>query len=693
MKILKAGSLIPPFLFVLWAATANAGQEVFVEAPERDLETVTVTATRREAREQDVAAAVSQSGLQDVMANAPDVLAATLRGQPGAFFQQTTPGQGIPIVRGLKGSQVLHLVDGMRLNNAFFRDAPNQYFALVDAYAIERVELLRGAAGSLYGADAMGGVVHALTPEVRFSGPEFQAEWRFYGAFTGTDDGWALRADTRMGRGGASFVGGATYQDYGDRETARGQVSPSGFRAKAVDAKALFDVTTHADLMVSVQVLEQPSTPRTDELVPGFGQTEPAAEQFRFEPNERSFLHARYRLESEARWLDDFEVHLARQVITDDRLTQDFGEPLVNTEQNESTLDGLTLQFVSAPAADWHLTWGAEVYRDEVRSARQAMDQGSGQSAEVRARFPDRSRMDSDAAYLSAGWQANQRLGLDVGLRYSIFDIMLPATTDSPEAQLSPDDLTGDLRVLYRLHDGLHLVANLGRGFRPPNVFDLGTLGPRPGNRFNVANPSLRPETVWSYDLGLKARRERWEVEAFAFYLDYQDKITSVVTGDITPEGRVVVRSENLNSVEIYGLEFGLRWFANDRLNGYLNLNYTRGEEKQAVLGTIPADRIPPLNGKAGLEWRPGSRFRIEPFLLFAAEQDRLSPRDVRDPRIDPRGTPAWASLNVNLDWEARAGLILGLKLANLTDKAYREHGSGIDAPGRNLGLWIDARF
>ena len=29
----------------------------------------------------------------------------------------------------------------------------------------------------------------------------------------------------------------------------------------------------------------------------------------------------------------------------------------------------------------------------------------------------------------------------------------------------------------------LNLVANIGRGFRPPNVFDLGTLGPRPGNR------------------------------------------------------------------------------------------------------------------------------------------------------------------------------------------------------------------
>src|ERR687898_766175 len=54
----------------------------------------------------------------------PRILPDLLRGEPGIFVQQTTPGQGIPIVRGLIGSAVLSLVDGMRLNNAIFRPAP-----------------------------------------------------------------------------------------------------------------------------------------------------------------------------------------------------------------------------------------------------------------------------------------------------------------------------------------------------------------------------------------------------------------------------------------------------------------------------------------------------------------------------------------------------------------------------------------
>jgi len=585
------------------------------------------------------------------------------------------------------------MVDGMRLNNAFFRDAPNQYFALVDAYAIERLELLRGAAGSLYGADAMGGVVHALTHETRFTGAGFQTNGRLYGAFSSADHGWALRADTAMGREGASFIGGVSYQDYSDRETARSKIVPSAYRSRAADAKVIWDIGGRSELMFSAQALEQPSTPRTDELVPGYGQTEPSSEQFRFEPNRRNFLHARYRFDGQAGWFDDIETHLARQVITDDRITQDYGAPAINTEQNESTLDGLTVQFNSSPATDWELIWGAEFYHDTVRSARQLGLENSETMLEVRARFPDHSKMDSQAAYLSANWLGGERLDLNAGLRYSSFDIHLPQTTASPEVRLKPDDFTGDLRLLWGLTERTRLAVNLGRGFRPPNIFDLGTLGPRPGNRFNVANPGLQPEYVWSYDLGIKAQDAHWEAEAFVFYMDYQDKITSVATGATTPDGRIVVRSENRNSVELYGFEMGLRWFANSRLSGYLNLNYTRGEESDPETGTTPADRIPPFNGKAGLEWNASRNLSIEPFVLLAAEQDRLSPRDATDPRINPNGTPAWVTLNLNVSWRLSDGFSLGLKLENLTDKAYREHGSGIDAPGRNAGLWVDARF
>ncbi len=281
----------------------------------------------------------------------------------------------------------------------------------------------------------------------------------------------------------------------------------------------------------------------------------------------------------------------------------------------------------------------------------------------------------------------------DAGLRYRRIDIRLPPTAEVERVRLTPSDFTGDIHLSYEARPGLRLLANAGRGFRPPNIFDLGTLGTRPGNRFNIPTPDLEPETVWSYDAGIKLSSAHWELEAFAWYADYDNKISSRFTGDMTPEGRLVVQSDNLNSATLYGVESGVRYIAGDSLEFYGVLNYTRGEETEADGSTIPADRVPPLNGRVGMIWMPGIDWRVEPYLDFADRQDRLSPRDERDPRINPEGTAGFGTLNLLVSWQATETLSTGLRLQNLSDKNYREHGSGIDAPGRNLGAWLELMF
>jgi outer membrane receptor protein involved in Fe transport len=672
---------------------ADSGDEDPLEV-ELLLESVIVTARRTEESLLDVSEAVSVVGSDEINRLAPELLAEMLRGVPGAFFQQTTPGQGIPIIRGLKGSQVLHLVDGMRLNNAFFRNAPNQYLGLVDAYATERTEIVRGSAPSLYGADAMGGVLQVITREPTFSGTAWSAEGRIYGSLNSADNSFIGRLEAAAGREGSAFSGGVTYQSHEDRRIGGGDtIEPSGYRLQAADLKWRQSLGKRSELMLSAQFVEQPSTPRVDELVPGFGQEEPASEQYEFMPNRREFLHARYRLEGDSRWFERFEAHLARQVITDDRLTQDFGAPEFSREFNESQLDGLTLQF-NSPWGDGtgrELVWGFEYYLDDISSSRFRIQTNSGESQPVRSRFPDGSEMDSAAVYASNRWQWD-RLTLNAGLRYSSFEITLPASDEIEAVRLTPTDLTGDIHLGYEVSPGIHLLANVGRGFRPPNIFDLGTLGSRPGNRFNVPNPNLEPESVWSYDIGIKLSTRRWQAEVYAWYADYRDKISSRFTGETTPEGRQIVQSDNLNEARLYGIESGLRYLGDHGLEYYAVVNYTRGEESDDG-ATVPADRIPPLNGRVGLVYQPNSRLRVEPYLDFAARQDRLSPRDVDDPRINPEGTPGWGTLNMLLSWQWVPQVELGLRLQNLGDKNYREHGSGIDAAGINVGAWINYLF
>ena len=221
---LRAVLLALPMSMLMIQSPLRADDESSDDMYENDsLEHVQVTATRTSKRDIDISAAVTAIDEKAIRELAPDVIAEMLRGQPGAFFQQTTPGQGIPIIRGLKGSQVLHLVDGMRLNNAFFRDAPNQYLGLVDSFATRRIEVVRGSQGSLYGADAMGGVVNILTPEPSYDQTQWQQEGNVYGSYDSVDGGWVMNARTRGGRQGLGFTGGVTYQDHSTRKSGSGE--------------------------------------------------------------------------------------------------------------------------------------------------------------------------------------------------------------------------------------------------------------------------------------------------------------------------------------------------------------------------------------------------------------------------------------------------------------------------------------
>jgi outer membrane receptor protein involved in Fe transport len=700
------GRLLPFLLSV--GCLANSSLRAEEELPEDEssasasrlpspMETVQVTARRTEESILDVTEAVSVVTSMEIDRKGPELLAEMLRGTPGAWFQQTTPGQGIPIIRGLKGSQVLHLVDGMRLNNAFFRNAPNQYLGLVDTYATERAEVVRGSVPSLYGADAMGGVVQVLTAEPDFEGPDWLDGGKIYGSYNSVDSGFAGRVQAAAGKRGTAISGGFTYQYHDDRQVGGGEtIEPTGYRVQAADFKWRQDLTVHSELMLSLQYLKQPSTPRIDELVPGYGQDHPSSTIYEFRPNQRNFLHARYRLNSDSRWFEHFEAHLGRQVITDDRLTQDFGSTEQTSEANESRLDGLTLQFNSpwgsGNSVTGQLVWGFEYYDDTVSSSRTRTDTQTGVSRAADGRFPDGSTMKSAAIYASNTWQWD-RFSLDAGLRYSWFDIFLPANDEIEDTRLEPSDLTGDIHFGYEIRPGVRLFSNIGRGFRPPNIFDLGTLGSRPGNRFNIPNPDLKPESMWSYDLGIKIAGSHWQVETYLWYSDYNDRINSRFTGATTPEGRLVVISDNQASATLYGLESGFRYLASADLEFYAVANYTYGKETDLNGPTVPGDRIPPLNGRIGLVWNHGDRLRIEPYFDLTDRQDRLSPRDEEDPRIDPLGTSGYATLNLLTSWQASEALTIGLRLENLADNNYREHGSGIDAPGRNIGFWSSLLF
>ena len=653
-----------------------------------ELEEIQVTATRRPVEIRDVSAALTFVTAEDIAR--AKLMTDTLAARPGVFLQQTTPGQGAAIIRGLKGSEVLHIVDGMRLNNAIFRNAPTQYMALVSPGTLDRIEVVRGAPASLYGSDAVGGVVQALSrvPSVDAQGYRGDA----YSAFDTADLTRLLRGSVEYGGESTAVLLGGEYLETGDRRTGGGsRIAPSGYESKGARIAVALEPEEGSSWLFDVQAARQPKTPRVDELVPGFGQTEPSSDEFFFAPNERTFAHIRHT--REIGWFDaTWNVDLGWQRIVDDRITRNYESVVRRYENNRSDLYGLT---VSASRDTALGSWivGAEVYHDEVSSGRIEEDITSGVTNSVVARFPDGSSMDQAAIYGNYLFDIGDRQTLSAGLRFSGTTTELAAAGALPGTSVDEQDWSGDLGWTFALTDETQLTANLGYGFRAPNVFDLGTLGERPGNRFNIPNPDLGSERITHFDAGVRHRGQRLEVDTSVFVLHYSDRITSVLTGNTTPDGRDITQSRNVSSADIWGIEAGARFEFSETTIAELVLNYVRGEQQDDSGITVPGDRIPPFNGRLSVDYYFRPNLNVETYLVFAAGQDRLSPRDARDPRINPDGTPGWLTVNLRGDWDINDRWRVSAGVENLLDRAYRVHGSGIDSVGRNLVVSVGASW
>jgi hemoglobin/transferrin/lactoferrin receptor protein len=201
-----------------------------------------------------------------LQAAAPRTTPDAFRGLPSVMVQKTGYGQGSPYLRGFTGFRTLMLVDGIRLNNSTFRDGPNQYWNTVDPWAIARYETVMGPASVLYGSDAVGGAVNALT----LAPPAWagQATWeRTLAARVATADeslqtraGVRGRATERLG-----FAAGATWKKFNDVRGGAdvGRQRHTGYEEADFDLRADYDFASGATLTLAHQQVAQDDAWRT----------------------------------------------------------------------------------------------------------------------------------------------------------------------------------------------------------------------------------------------------------------------------------------------------------------------------------------------------------------------------------------------------------------------------------------------
>lgn len=682
--------------------------DVVIEEEIIFIDGVVVTATRSEKKITEVPQPVNLIPQVRIVERNAKTSAEALREEPGIFVQKTNHGGGSAIIRGMSSNQILLLVDGIRLNNSTYRLGNHQYLTTVDDQTIQQIEVVRGPTSVLYGSDAMGGTINTVTrrPSVRSGGSRFN--YRLLSRYATADKEKTARAEFSVQHSRIGFHTGISFSEYGHLR--RGENSshprlesstdglvqaPSGFSRYGVDTKLVMNMSDVQTLVLAYQNHRQKDVPRYDKYENN------RYYRWIYEPQIRNLAYITYEHTVQNHFITSYRMSLSYHRQEEGRETQKSISSPLTKERDDVGTWGVTLQGHSI--FDGHfLTYGLDAYFDHVSSQRSFLYPQTGDSEkDSRGRYPDGAKYHSAGFYLQDEVALSPRWTIIPGVRYSAFSTRfdLPSSNaESVQAQSHRQSftaLTGNVGVIYRWSKNVFFNANIGQAFRAPNLSDISKLGESKGSVYEIPNPDLVAEKMFSLDMGWKFDFDRFRFEFSSYYSRIHDLLASTdamldgsSTIQINDVEYKVKTKENMGKAFIRGLEGAIttRVFEKLFLNG--NIAYTYGQNQTQ---NEPVGGIPPLFGRIGAEWRT-STYYVDLYMRFANEQTRLSSDDLDDPRIPEGGTPGWSTLNIRAGFPLFKTGKLHLAIENILDKNYREHGSGINGPGRNFVISFELR-
>ncbi|MBM4063419.1 MAG: TonB-dependent receptor, partial [Planctomycetes bacterium] len=364
---------------------------------------------------------------------------------------------------------------------------------------------------------------------------------------------------------------------------------------------------------------------------------------------------------------------------------------------------GASAQFDSDAGTLGRLTWGVELYHDEVNSWFRRSSGGT-------AADPIQGQVGNDASYdlLAAYAQDLVALGdateLQLGVRYTYAAADADSVRDpSTNARIAIaddwDEFTASAHLRHDLLPGRWNVhGGVSQGFRAPSLADLTLFDTARSGELEVPSPGLEAEHYLGYEVGTKVRCGDITVQAAWFYTDIEDQILRYPTGQTSGTSAIVTK-ENVGDGYVQGaeLQFGWQFLPRTTLFGAGTWQYGRvsNYNQGAQRGEEFVSRLMPFTAMLGLRWQSADgRLHAETLVGRAEDADKTSAGDNRDTqRIPPGGTPGYTAWTVRGGWQATDSTDLELALENVTDVDYRVHGSGSNAPGRSFVVGMRTTF
>lgn len=633
---------------------------------------------------------------------------------PGVGVQKTGPGQGSPFIRGFTGFRNLMLIDGIRLNNSAFREGPNQYWSSVDAFLVDRLDLIRGPSSVLYGSDAIGGTVYAHTTEPSLEEKGTHVHSRTATRYASAEESTTVRQEFSGNADEFGWLVGATYRSFGDVLGGRsyGWMENTDYTEYGVDLKLLHKLGEHSKLTLGIQHFRQDHAPRWHRTVDSrsWHGTTPGNEQQDDFDQERNLTYLQYRWTPEGGIVDALTASLSWHRMAEDEirvrtvggnLTREYRQFSVNTP-------AFWLQTGKRTGAGY-FTFGGEVYHDRVQS------KGFNRNlVTVTDTFLGRGVIADDAAYTMYGIYLQDdiavgSLDLTPGIRYTGVRVNANRVDPFPaDAVIVPslDDtyaaVTGSLRLLYHVDEHWNVVGGWGMGFRAPSLDDTTSTQAAQNGGQDLPSQRLDPEHTHSFDLGFRTRYDKFEASLFGFYSRLERFIQRVNVGDQTGDGLADFQKENVSRGRVFGFELSTSYHLTDEWTAFLNGGYAVGDVQQVVtqvprtLQRAPLSKVPAPMAIFGVRYEPkDSGVWIEGLITAADHQKRvaLADRTNDTQRTPPGGTPGYAIYTLRAGYRASVNVTLHAAVENITSRDYRFVGSGQNEPGTNFVAGFDVRF
>ncbi len=660
------------------------------------LPAVTVSASRREQAVRHAPATVTVVTRQDLDAKPFGSVLDVLGSVEGVSVVGANPNDRDVVLRGMPGEYTLILVDGRRQNT---RETMNRGTGGVQANllpplaAIERIEVVRGPMSSLYGADAMGGVINIITRKQ----PE---AWRGAVAANAVLQQEGTHGDSRgldfwvggplAGEAiGLQLSGRAARRDEDDVYYPLNATSgANGQRDARLDAKLSARLTPSQDLSFDIgreqfTYLSTPGLTLADTAAPS------VVRETRHRRDHAGLAH-------EGRWAWGRSNLSVSQETGYQVQWNGLGRSPVEPEARNTQFDGTAV----VPWWDGNdvLTVGTQLRRERLSDVAAQDAVPAGYVAN-----PDTVRRNSWALFAENDHAFSPAFTLTTGVR------------------LDHDERYGNhtsprIYGVYKLDPLWTLRGGLASGFKAPSLRQStggycmttgGAAGAVAGTL--CGRPALEPETSFTQEIGLRRDAGGDHVALTVFNNNFKNKVASYDTGvpDPAATGRNLYIYDNIARVRLMGFELsaGAPLAAGWRVSG--NYAYTRsrreGGGENAFDGTSldgrPLDKAPRHKLRVQADWQARPDLGLYAALDHSGKQHWAA---FRNGAVNQRERGATTTFDLGGRYALNGAVDVKLAVQNLSDRRLtvdpRARTAGLDGnwmvdEGRRLAITVGAEF